>query len=191
MSQSEAFIGFYTLLLGLGIATLLTRFAEVLRRRQLRAIGLPGALLTLLIVFEFLSAWSGSTRVFTGVEVTIASLALPFATGAAYFLATVLLYPEAGDASGLDVGQYLDAQTRTIAVLLLLANALLIAAEVTYVLERWAQSPAYFWRFYLPYNGAILLLYATIATFRGRTPRVAAMAMLLLLYGWVTATAQV
>ena len=40
MGQNDAFITFYTLLLGLGIATLLTRFADVLRRARLRDVGI-------------------------------------------------------------------------------------------------------------------------------------------------------
>ena len=108
MSPNEAFMGFYTLLLGLGLATLLTRFADVLRRKQPLAIGLPRALLTLLVVFEFLSAWAGSTRVFQDAQVHIACLILPFATGACYFLATVLIYPELGDAGGTHIRAYID-----------------------------------------------------------------------------------
>lgn len=135
---------FYILLLGLGLATLLTRFADVLRRKQLLAIGLPGAVLTLLIVFEFLSAWSGSTRVFEVAQVNIASLVLPFAAGACYFLVTVLIYPEPGDAGGTHISAYIDGQIRSIALLLLLANLLLVASEVPYVMERFAEAPGYF-----------------------------------------------
>ena len=62
MSQSDAFIAFYTLLLGLGLAALLTGFADVLRRHRLREVGAVGALLSSLIIFEFLTGWSGADR---------------------------------------------------------------------------------------------------------------------------------
>lgn len=64
MNQSAAFIAFYTLLLGLGIAALLTGLADIMRRHRLREVGLVGGLLSVLIIFEFLTGWSGSTRAF-------------------------------------------------------------------------------------------------------------------------------
>ena len=89
MSASDAFITFYTLLLGLGVAALLTGFARVLRRKRLREIGMIGLLLCVLIVFEFLSGWAGALRTFRNVDADIASLVLPFGTGACYFMAEV------------------------------------------------------------------------------------------------------
>lgn len=64
MNQSAAFIAFYTLLLGLGIAALLTGLADIMRHHRLREVGLVGGLLSVLIIFEFLTGWSGSTRAF-------------------------------------------------------------------------------------------------------------------------------
>ena len=188
MGQNDAFITFYTLLLGLGIATLLTRFADVLRRARLRDVGLVGLLLAILIVFEFLSGWAGAYRTFESVRVDIAALALPFATGACYFMASVLLLPEAGEVEPSDIDAYVSAQVPRIAFFLFMANVLLVGAEVPFVVARTSAEPRYLWSFYLPYNTSILLAYAAMMATRRRGLRIAAMLALILVYAWVTVT---
>ena len=82
MSQVEAFIAFYTLLLGLGLAALLTGFADVLRRHRLREVGAVGGLLSSLIILEFLTGWSGATRAFVNSDAKVLSLLAPFSVNA-------------------------------------------------------------------------------------------------------------
>lgn len=97
MNQVDAFLAFYTLLLGLGVAALLIGFAGRMRQHRSREIGWPGALLAILIVFEFLSAWSGASRNFRAADAHIAGLVLPLGTGACYFVAAILLFPDPGE----------------------------------------------------------------------------------------------
>jgi hypothetical protein len=191
MSPSDAFITFYTLLLGLGVAALLTGCAAILRRKRLRDVGLLGLLLCVLIVFEFLSGWAGAMRTFRNADVNIASLALPFGTGACYFMASVLVFPEPGEIETLDVGSYIAGQVRTIAFFLFAANLLLIGAELPYVRATLATNPARIWSFYLPYNGAILACYAVLMAVRSRMIAISAMIALIAVYTWVTVTLRI
>ncbi len=188
MSPSDAFITFYTLLLGLGVAALLTGFSGVLRRKQMRDVGILGLLLCILIVFEFLSGWTGALRTFSHVDLTIATLALPFGTGACYFMASVLMFPEPADLETTSVGSYISGQVRTIAFFLFAANLMLVGAEAPHVRAQVHINPAYFWSFYLPYNAAILACYAVMMATRSRSVAIAAMAALILVYTWVTVT---
>jgi hypothetical protein len=187
VSPSDAFITFYTLLLGLGVAALLTGFAAVLRGKQLRHVSVAGMLLCILIVFEFLSAWAGALRTFRNVDVNIASLALPFGTGSCYFMASVRMFPEpASDGETIDVGAYIARQIRTIAFFLFAANLMLVAAEFPYERARFATDPGHILRFYVPYNAAILACYGLMMTLRSRRIATAAMVTLVLIYTWVT-----
>ena len=186
MSPSDAFITFYTLLLGLGVAALLTGFAGVLRRKQLRDVGILGLLLCILIVFEFLSGWAGALRTFRHADVNIASLALPFGTGACYFMASVLMFPEAGDIEGASVGSYISGQVRTIAFFLFAANLMLVGAEFPHERAQLDINPTHIWLFYLPYNAAILVCYGAMMATRSRTIAIGAMVALMLVYTWVT-----
>ena len=188
MSPSDAFITFYTLLLGLGVAALLTGFAGVLRRKQLRDVGVLGLLLCILIVFEFLSGWAGALRTFRNVDVNIASLALPFGTGACYFMASVLMFPEAADIEGMSLGSYISGQVRTIAFFLFAANLMLVGAELPHERAMFDINPAHIWLFYLPYNLAILACYSVVMATRSRKVAMGAMVVLVLVYGWVTVT---
>jgi hypothetical protein len=191
MSPSDAFITFYTLLLGLGLAALLTGFAGILRRNRLRDVGLLGFLLCVLIVFEFLSGWAGALRTFSHANVNIASLALPFGTGACYFMASVLVFPEPSEIETAGVGPYISGQVRTIAFFLFAANLMLIGAEFSYVRATLATEPARIWSFYVPYNGAILAGYAVLMAVRSRKIAIAAMVMLIAVYAWVTMTLRI
>jgi hypothetical protein len=191
MSPSDAFITFYTLLLGLGLAALLTGFAGVLRRKRLRDVGVLGLLLCTLIVFEFLSGWAGALRTFRHADVNIASLALPFGTGACYFMASVLVFPEPGEIETVGVGPYICGQLRTIAFFLFTANLMLIGAEFPFVRATFATDPARIWFFYLPYNGAILACYAILMSVRSRPIAIGAMGALIAVYAWVTVTLRI
>ena len=191
MNQADAFLAFYTLLLGLGLAALLTGLAGTMRRHRLREIGWTGALLAILVVFEFLSAWSGASRSFRGADAHIAGLLLPLGTGACYLLASVLLFPDPGDAHREgEIGAYVAGQVRTVAALLLAANLLLIVQEFPDVIESARRQPAYL-AFYLPYNGAILVSYAVMVSAPRRGIAIAAMAALLAVYLLVTLTQRV
>lgn len=185
MAATEAFFAFYTLLLGLGLASLLSRFADLLRHRRVRDIGPTPLLLATLIVFEFLSGWAGAARSFDAVEVNIASLSLPFLIGGCYFLASVLVFPEPGELEQRSVAEYVAEQLPKIAFFLFAANAVLIVAEMPAILERAAREPSY-WAFYIPYNGAILLSYIVMMTVRARRVTAAAMVLLLGIYLAVT-----
>ncbi len=191
MSQGEAFIAFYTLLLGLGLAALLTGFADVLRRHRLREVGAVGVLLSSLILFEFLTGWSGATRAFANSEAKVLSLLAPFGTGACYFLASVLMFPVPGDLGERSVGDYISEQVRTIASLLFAANALLVLAEIPATLSKSAIDPTYFWWFYLPYNAAILGCYAAMIAAPKRQIAIVAMVALLAIYAWITGSGRV
>lgn len=191
MSQGEAFVAFYTLLLGLGIAALLTGFADVLRRHRLREVGAVGALLSSLIMFEFLTGWSGATRAFANSEAKVLSLLAPFGTGACYFLAAVLMFPVPGELTERSFRDYVVGQVRTIALLLFTANALLVLAEIPSTMSRSAIDSRYFWWFYLPYNASILACYAVMIALPRRPIAIAAMMALLTIYAWITGSGHV
>ena len=190
MSQGDAFIAFYTLLLGLGLAALLTGFADVLRRHRLREVGAVGALLSSLIIFEFLTGWSGADQ-FVNADANVVSLLPPFGTGACYFLASVLIFPVPGELGERSVREYVAGQVRTIALLLFAANALLVLAEVPSIVSKSAINPSYFWRFYLPYNASILGCYAVMIAAPKRSVAIAAMVALLAVYTWVTGSGRI
>ena len=185
MSSAEAFFAFFTLLLGLGLASLLSRFADLLRHLRLRDIGAVPLLLAVLIVFEFLSGWAGAARSFGSVEINIASLSLPFLIGGCYFLASVLVFPEPQELGDRDVHDYVASQLPKIAFFLFAANIFLIIAEMPAIWERAAREPGY-WAFYVPYNGAILASYVVMMAVRARRVTTAAMIALLLIYLTVT-----
>ncbi len=156
----------------------------------MREVGTVGVLLSMLIIFEFLTGWSGAD-LFVNSDANVVSLLPPFGTGACYFLASVLIFPIPGELGERSVRDYVHGQVRTIALLLFAANVLLVLAEIPSVLSKSAIDPAYFWWFYLPYNASILGCYAVMIAAPKRRVAIAAMVALLALYAWVTGSGQI
>ena len=150
-----------------------------------------GALLSSLIIFEFLTGWSGATRAFANSEAKVLSLLTPFGTGACYFLASVLMVPVPGEIGERSFRDYVGDQVRTIALLLFTANSLLVLAEIPSTMSRSAIDPLYFWWFYLPYNAAILGCYAVMIAAPRRAIAIAAMVALLAIYAWITGSGRI
>ena len=183
MTTAEAYAAFYTLLLGLGMAAMLTGLADVIRRKEVREIGLPGGLLLVLILFEFLTGWIAAPgSLATNNAISSGSLVLPFLTGSCYFLAAVLLFPDAEARERGGLRAYIADQTRIIALLLMVANACLVLAETDYAIDQFVNRNARFWAVYLPFNATILLAYGVVALWPRRRIATIAMAVLLVVY---------
>lgn len=93
MSKFEFFMAFYGLLLGLGVAELLTGFASFLRERQVPAIGLMTPLVGAVLLIEFATAFIDAWLKLQDIQIELGQLALPAMSAILYFLAAVVLVP--------------------------------------------------------------------------------------------------
>jgi hypothetical protein len=94
MSPFEFFMGFYGLLLGIGLAELLLSFGRLIRARTRPKIGLLtpalGALVFLNIVTSLIDAWLRLQH----LRIDLFDMAIPIVIGVAYFLVAVTVVPD-------------------------------------------------------------------------------------------------
>lgn len=94
MSPFEFFMGFYGLLLGIGLAELLLSFGRLIRARTRPKIGLLtptlGALVFLQIITSLIDAWLRLQH----LRIDLFDMAIPIFIGIAYFLVAVTVVPD-------------------------------------------------------------------------------------------------
>lgn len=94
MSPFEFFMGFYGLLLGIGLAELLLSFGRLIRARTRPKIGLLtptlGALVFLQITASLIDAWLRLQN----LRIDLIDMAIPILIGIAYFLVAVTVVPD-------------------------------------------------------------------------------------------------
>jgi len=94
MSPFEFFMGFYGLLLGIGLAELLLSFGRLIRARTRPKIGLLtptlGALVFLQITASLIDAWLRLQH----LRIDLIDMAIPIIIGIAYFLVAVTVVPD-------------------------------------------------------------------------------------------------
>jgi len=188
MTQFEFFFSFYGLILGLALAQLLTGFANTLRSRGLKAVGVATALLASLLAFEivihWIAAWHSHREAAT---VAVRSMLLPFAVGSAFYVAAVMIFPSESDEHE-DLDAYFLANKRRIATFMMLANLFIIAGEAPAAAQRLATGTNLdqLLFFYLPFNATIIAVYLVLMFARSRRTCIIAMAVLLAWYVYVT-----
>ena len=130
MSQFEFFMAFYGLLLGLGVAELLGGFANLLRQKSPPRLGLVTPLIGAIVLTEMLANFIDAWVKFQDIAITLPTLAIPTAIGLIYFVIAVIVVPrDLGEWTDLD--DYMALRRRWIVGLLILANCLIAALEVT------------------------------------------------------------
>lgn len=94
MSPFEFFMGFYGLLLGIGLAELLLSFGRLIRARTRPKIGFLtptlGALVFLQIITSLIDAWLRLQH----LRIDLIDMAIPIIIGIAYFLVAVTVVPD-------------------------------------------------------------------------------------------------
>lgn len=97
MTPFEFFMGFYGLLLGIGLAELLLSFGRLIRARTRPKIGLLtptlGALVFLQIITSLIDAWLRLQN----LRIDLFDMAIPIFIGIAYFLVAVTVVPDDHD----------------------------------------------------------------------------------------------
>lgn len=130
MSQFDFFMAFYGLLLGLGVAELLSGFANLLRQKSAPRLGLITPLIGGMVMVEMLANFIDAWVKFQDIDITLASLMVPTLIGLVYFVIAVIVIPrDPTEWESLD--EYMTLRRRWIVGLLILANLLIASMEFT------------------------------------------------------------
>lgn len=94
MSPFEFFMGFYGLLLGIGLAELLLSFGRLIRARTRPKIGLLTPTLGLLVFLQIITSLIDAWLRLQHLRIDLIDMAIPILIGIAYFLAAVTVVPD-------------------------------------------------------------------------------------------------
>lgn len=94
MSPFEFFMGFYGLLLGIGLAELLLSFGRLIRARTRPKIGLLTPTLGLLVFLQIITSLIDAWLRLQHLRIDLFDMAIPIFIGIAYFLVAVTVVPD-------------------------------------------------------------------------------------------------
>jgi hypothetical protein len=181
MSGFEFFFSFYGLILGLAIAELLSGFANIARIGRLRAIGWGTLLLGIEVAYEILIFWLAAWHNYRDVVPSVRTLAVPFLSGAVYYIAAGIVFPRAEDQIA-DVDGYFMQHKSKVAICLLLIWAVGMIVEFPHTTAAFdAGRYAYLFGYYLPFNLSLLAGNLILIFSPSRRLSIAA---LLVMIGW-------
>ncbi|HYC69184.1 hypothetical protein [Brevundimonas sp.] len=129
MTAFEFFFGFFSLIMGLAMASVASGLADVLRSRKVVPIGWLTPLLALLILLDISTYWVTGWNRLQDIQINYASIYTGLVIALAYFLAAAMVFPRnASEWTSLD--DYYDGHKRWVIGGVLFSNALGLASRV-------------------------------------------------------------
>jgi hypothetical protein len=181
MSRFDYFVVFYSLLLGLSVAELLSGYANLLRERNRPTLGILTPLLSVVIFVQIMAVFIDAWTKLRDVQINLVGLAAPTLIGIAFFAAAAMAVPrQTSEWNSLD--EYFFERRYWLIGLLFAVAVLVMTYEaprlwIAYQRGLWANLAEYFIS-----NLALLTLYVLLM--RLRKPRwcVAALIAILLFF---------
>ncbi|MCA0357856.1 MAG: hypothetical protein LCH78_13505 [Proteobacteria bacterium] len=178
MSKFEFFMGFYGILLGIGLAELLLGFGKLIRARTRPKIGLltpaAGVLVFLQLTASMIDAWLRLQN----LRIDLIDLAIPIIIGVAYFLAAVTVTPD-DHAAWPDLDDYFFARRNWILGPVIGVFFLTLAIEIPSTLHMIEQSQWEKLTHYIGLNSAGLITF--LVAWRSKRPKI----VLAGIIGWI------
>jgi hypothetical protein len=172
--------GFHALILGLAVTELLGGFANFAHRHKIRELGVPTALLALVVFAYICATWLDAWRSLSDAELNFASLLAPILTATLYYLAAAMVFPRADRApEGIDA--YFAKRKSFVAAMLLGAEICFTYQAIDYYRSDFTSRPAVFWYWDIPFKVLILSGFAAMTFSKRRPAVIAAMLFVLLL----------
>lgn len=129
MTQFEFFMGFYGLLLGLGVAQLLSGLANLIREKSPPKVGVLIPLFAVIVLIEIVASFIDAWEKFRDIGITLAQLAIPTLIGVLYFfIASIVVPRDLSEWANLD--DYYLTRRKWLLGLVIVANLLIISLEV-------------------------------------------------------------
>jgi hypothetical protein len=123
VSAFEFFFGFFSLIMGLAVATVASGLADVLRARKVVPIGWLTPLLALLILLDISTFWVTGWTGLQNIEITYSTIYTGLVIALVYFLAAAMVFPrDASEWPSLD--DYYDSHKRLVIGGILFSNTL-------------------------------------------------------------------
>jgi hypothetical protein len=175
------FFAFYGLILGLGVAELLSGFAGIVRAHALKKLEAQTALVALLTFVLIVATWVDTWTMDQSITLNFGDLWAPILLATFYYLAAAVIFPR-------DPGQYAHlrayfaARRKFIIGMLFAAELVDVYANRYFFSDAYAHRPGFFWGWIIPYNIAIKGCFLALFLVRGRRATIALLAAQILIF---------
>jgi hypothetical protein len=161
------FFAFYGLMLGLGVAELLSGFAGMVRAHALKRLEAQTALVALLTFVLIVATWVDTFTMERSITLDFSDLWPPILLATFYYLAAAVIFPR--DPRQFSHLRAYFAARRKFVIGMLFAAELVDAYSVrAFYLDTYLHDPAKFWGWLVPYNVAIKGCFIALFLVRGR-----------------------
>lgn len=181
MDRFSFIFGFYALILGLAVTEVLGGFADFARKHRIRELGVPTALLALVVFTYICATWLDAWQSLRSAELNFESLLAPILTATFYYLAAAMVFPR-DDRSAAEIHAYFARRKGFVAGMLLGAELCFTYQSVPYYRSDFANRPAVFWYWDLPFKVLLLGSFTVLVLSKRRRVDVAAMIFVLFLF---------
>lgn len=172
MDRFAFFFAFYGLILGLGVAELLSGFAGIVRAHALKKLEAQTALVALLTFVLIVATWVDTWTMDRSITLDFADLLSPILLATFYYLAAAVIFPR-------DPGQfphlraYFAARRKFVIGMLFAAELVDVLANRNYFVDSYLHRPGVFWGYLVPYNIVIKGVFLALFLVRGRRATIA------------------
>ena len=181
MDRFSFFFAFYGLILGLAVTELLGGFAGMVRAHALKKLEAQTALLALLIFVLICATWVDAFDMSKGITLDFGDLWAPILLATFYYLAAAVVFPRE-EAQYAHLHAYFAARRKFVVGMLIAAEAVDHAANISWYFDQHAHHPAHFWGWIIPYHIAIDGCFLALFFARGRRANIALLSALILLF---------
>jgi hypothetical protein len=166
------FFAFYGLILGLGVAELLSGFAGMVRAHALKKLEAQTALVALLTFVLIVATWVDTWTMERSISLNFGDLWAPILLATFYYLAAAVIFPrDPGQYSHLRA--YFAARRKFVMGMLFAAEIVDTYANRIWFSDAYLHRPGFFWGWLVPYNITIKGCFLALFLVRGRRATIA------------------
>lgn len=172
MDRFSFFFAFYGLILGLGVAELLSGFAGMVRGHALKKLEAQTALAALLTFILICATWVDTFNMDRSITLNFGDLWAPILVATFYYLAAAVIFPR-DPRQFSHLRAYFAARRKFIIGMLFAAELVDLYVNRAYLIDRYYHDPGAFWGWNVPYNIVIKAVFVALLLVRGRRATIA------------------
>lgn len=181
MDRFSFFFAFYGLILGLGVAELLSGFAGMVRAHALKKLETQTALAALLTFILIVATWVDTWTMERSITLDFNDLCPPILLATFYYLAAAVIFPR-DPRQYSHLRSYFAARRKFVIGMLFAAELVDFYANRAWFLAMHLNRPGFFWGWIIPYNVAIKACFLALFLTRGRRATIALLVTQILIF---------
>ena len=181
MDRFAFFFAFYGLILGLGVAELLSGFAGMVRAHALKKLEAQTALVALLTFVLICATWVDTFTMDRAITLNFGDLWAPILVATFYYLAASVIFPR-DPRQFSHLRAYFAARRKFIIGMLFAAELVDLYVNRAYLTARYYHDPGAFWGWNVPYNIVIKGVFLALFVVRGRRATIALLIAQILIF---------